>query len=244
MGPARKTAKSAKGPKTASPYNVFFQRELKKIKQENPEMSHKDAFKQAGLNWRTSSENPKNQSKGAVADSSANATSVEPPAAKPVEESVEKPVEESAEKPAEKPVETVAPAIQSSSMVPPPPAAAPSANTAPIAAPALAPAAPVAAPVAAPEQAQQVPIPVLGSNSPFGMSMNFDAPKPTSAMSAFGKGGIPMESGSSTLEAARASSPATMAASSASKAPVARSLTPVIPSMAAHTVPGSLTAAK
>ncbi|KAI8324092.1 hypothetical protein GQ54DRAFT_251523, partial [Martensiomyces pterosporus] len=53
---AKKTSKAS-----SSPYNVFFQRELKRIKQENPSISHKEAFKQAGLNWRTSPENPKNK---------------------------------------------------------------------------------------------------------------------------------------------------------------------------------------
>ncbi|KAJ2227874.1 hypothetical protein IWW45_006839 [Coemansia sp. RSA 485] len=53
---------SKRGKASSSPYNVFFTRELKRLKAENPEMSHKDAFKQAGLNWRTSLENPKNQS--------------------------------------------------------------------------------------------------------------------------------------------------------------------------------------
>ncbi|KAJ1644313.1 hypothetical protein LPJ64_003982, partial [Coemansia asiatica] len=53
-----------------SPYNVFFTRELKRLKEQNPEMSHKDAFKQAGLNWRTSLENPKNKSKASAVSAS------------------------------------------------------------------------------------------------------------------------------------------------------------------------------
>ncbi|KAJ2454443.1 hypothetical protein GGF42_003610 [Coemansia sp. RSA 2424] len=222
MGPARKTGKGAKGPKTASPYNVFFQRELKKIKQENPEMSHKDAFKQAGLNWRTSSENPKNQSKGAVADSTSDAIAApaEPPAVKPVENPVEKPVD-------------IAPA-QQSSMTPPISAAEPSVNVA--SADAAAPVAPAPAPAPAPEQAQPAHMPPPSSNTAF------DEPKPTSVQSAFGKGGIPKESGGSLED--RAASPATTAANAASKSPTARALTPVIPSMATHTVPGALTAAK
>ncbi|KAJ2507701.1 hypothetical protein GGH95_005212 [Coemansia sp. RSA 1836] len=228
MGPARKTGKSAKGPKTASPYSVFFQRELKKIKQENPEMSHKDAFKQAGLNWRTSSENPKNQSKGAVADSTSDAIAApaEPPAVKPVEKPVEKPVD-------------IAPA-QQSSMTPPISAVEQSVNVA--SADAAAPVAPAPAPAPAPEQAQPAHMPPPSSNTAFGIPATADEPKPTSAQSAFGKGGIPKESGGSLED--RAASPATSAANAASKPPTARALTPVIPSMATHTVPGALTAAK
>ncbi|KAJ2742095.1 hypothetical protein GGI20_004724 [Coemansia sp. BCRC 34301] len=231
MGPAKKTTKSAKGGKTASPYNAFFQRELKKVKQENPEMSHKDAFKQAGLNWRTSSENPKNQSKGAVAGSSsdANAVPAEPLAVKLVEKAVE-----------------AAPAKQSSIVesmpTPPPPTVAPSDNTAPISSAApVAAAAPTTAPASV--EAQPFSVPLLSNNAAFGMPATFEEPKAAAAattLSAFGKGGIPRESGSSSLEA-RASSPAT---SSAPRAPAARALTPVIPSMATHTVPGALTAAK
>ncbi|KAJ2613236.1 hypothetical protein H4S08_002320 [Coemansia sp. RSA 1365] len=62
MGPVKSSEK--RGKPNSSPYHVFFQRELKRIKTENPTMSHKDAFKQAGLNWRTSLQNPKNRKIG------------------------------------------------------------------------------------------------------------------------------------------------------------------------------------
>ncbi|KAJ1899541.1 hypothetical protein LPJ66_002041 [Kickxella alabastrina] len=64
MGRAAKGT-SKRGKQASSPYSLFFNRELKRLKEENPEISHKDAFKQAGLNWRNSTENPKNQAGGA-----------------------------------------------------------------------------------------------------------------------------------------------------------------------------------
>ncbi|KAJ1725402.1 hypothetical protein LPJ53_000440 [Coemansia erecta] len=71
MGRSAKTSKRGKA--NNSPYNVFFTRELKRLKAENPEMPHKEAFTQAALNWRTSSENPKNKK----ADGSASAAAPE-----------------------------------------------------------------------------------------------------------------------------------------------------------------------
>ncbi|KAJ1730618.1 hypothetical protein LPJ61_002917 [Coemansia biformis] len=62
MGPVKSSER--RGKSTSSPYHKFFQGELKRIKQENPSMSHKEAFKQAGLNWRTSPLNPKNKTTG------------------------------------------------------------------------------------------------------------------------------------------------------------------------------------
>ncbi|KAJ1859495.1 hypothetical protein GGH12_000450 [Coemansia sp. RSA 1822] len=67
MGRAKPSEK--RGKPNTSPYHVFFQRELKRIKEENPSMPHKDAFKQAGLNWRSSPLNPKNKQAGAQAPS-------------------------------------------------------------------------------------------------------------------------------------------------------------------------------
>ncbi|KAJ2081590.1 hypothetical protein H4R24_002211 [Coemansia sp. RSA 988] len=76
MGPAKSSEK--RGKPNTSPYHVFFQRELKRIKEDNPTMSHKDAFKQAGLNWRTSPQNPKNQKTGSKDASSKNLESALP----------------------------------------------------------------------------------------------------------------------------------------------------------------------
>ncbi|KAI9478634.1 MAG: hypothetical protein EXX96DRAFT_571643 [Benjaminiella poitrasii] len=52
-----------KSPKKMSPYNQFVKTELAKIKESNPGISHKDAFKLAAKNWADSSENPKNMKK-------------------------------------------------------------------------------------------------------------------------------------------------------------------------------------
>ncbi|KAJ1996383.1 hypothetical protein GGI25_000447 [Coemansia spiralis] len=58
-------------------YRKFFQNELKRIKLEDSSISHKDAFKQAGLNWRTSPLNPKNQAAPALTGSvDANSSSI------------------------------------------------------------------------------------------------------------------------------------------------------------------------
>ncbi|KAJ1933942.1 hypothetical protein FBU59_005857 [Linderina macrospora] len=54
---AKTTNKTSRGKVT--PYRIFFDQELKRLKEENPKLAHKDAFKQAGLNWRTSPQNPK-----------------------------------------------------------------------------------------------------------------------------------------------------------------------------------------
>ncbi|KAJ1668263.1 hypothetical protein IW140_000433 [Coemansia sp. RSA 1813] len=43
-------------------YREFFPSELKRIKLSDPSIPHKVAFKQAGLNWKTSPLNPKNKS--------------------------------------------------------------------------------------------------------------------------------------------------------------------------------------
>ncbi|KAI9273555.1 hypothetical protein BY458DRAFT_555263 [Sporodiniella umbellata] len=53
--------------KRVSPYNNFMKTELAKVKKENPEMAHKDAFKLAASNWKESPENPKNKKDTAAA---------------------------------------------------------------------------------------------------------------------------------------------------------------------------------
>ncbi|KAI9005373.1 hypothetical protein HDU85_001458 [Gaertneriomyces sp. JEL0708] len=45
----------------ASPYNLFMKSELAKVKAEKPDLSHKEAFKEAASRWATAKENPKNQ---------------------------------------------------------------------------------------------------------------------------------------------------------------------------------------
>ncbi|CAO3665553.1 hypothetical protein CU097_014520 [Rhizopus azygosporus] len=44
-----------------SPYNNFMKTELAKVKKENPDIAHKDAFKKAAENWKNAKENPKNK---------------------------------------------------------------------------------------------------------------------------------------------------------------------------------------
>ncbi|CEG80458.1 hypothetical protein CU097_015883 [Rhizopus azygosporus] len=47
--------------KKMSPYNNFMKTELAKVKKENPDIAHKDAFKKAAENWKNAKENPKNK---------------------------------------------------------------------------------------------------------------------------------------------------------------------------------------
>ncbi|KAJ2708979.1 hypothetical protein H4R19_004478 [Coemansia spiralis] len=56
-----KAAKVAK-PKPAkklSNYNKYMKTELAKVKQDNPSLTHKEAFKLVASNWKSSPENPK-----------------------------------------------------------------------------------------------------------------------------------------------------------------------------------------
>ncbi|KAI9007566.1 hypothetical protein CLU79DRAFT_778131 [Phycomyces nitens] len=47
--------------KKLSPYNKFMKTELAKVKEAQPGIAHKEAFKQAAQNWSKSSDNPKNK---------------------------------------------------------------------------------------------------------------------------------------------------------------------------------------
>lgn len=63
----KKQRKKREGPpRQPTAYNNFMKAELAKIKQENSEMHHREAFKIAAARWAESSENPKNQKAGAV----------------------------------------------------------------------------------------------------------------------------------------------------------------------------------
>ncbi|ORY90453.1 hypothetical protein BCR43DRAFT_528096 [Syncephalastrum racemosum] len=55
-----KTAKKSTT-KKVSPYNKFMKDELKKVKDANPGIAHKEAFKKAAQNWGSAPENPKNK---------------------------------------------------------------------------------------------------------------------------------------------------------------------------------------
>lgn len=41
-----------------SAYNTFMKDEVQKVKKSNPSLSHKDAFKVAASNWKSSPANP------------------------------------------------------------------------------------------------------------------------------------------------------------------------------------------
>lgn len=62
MGKAEKGEKKEKAAgatRTPSPYNTFMKDEIARVKKANPELGHKEAFKQAAANWKTSKSNPK-----------------------------------------------------------------------------------------------------------------------------------------------------------------------------------------
>eukprot|EP00656_Telonema_subtile_P043039 TRINITY_DN4930_c0_g1_i1.p1 TRINITY_DN4930_c0_g1~~TRINITY_DN4930_c0_g1_i1.p1 ORF type:complete len:283 (+),score=88.86 TRINITY_DN4930_c0_g1_i1:207-1055(+) len=63
----KKQRKKREGPpRQPTAYNNFMKAELAKIKQENSEMHHREAFKIAAARWAESEDNPKNQ-KGGIA---------------------------------------------------------------------------------------------------------------------------------------------------------------------------------
>jgi hypothetical protein len=57
--PAAKGAPKAK--RAPSAYNIFMKTEIAKVKSASPTLDHKDAFKTAAGNWKTSKENPANK---------------------------------------------------------------------------------------------------------------------------------------------------------------------------------------
>ncbi|KAJ1921045.1 hypothetical protein H4219_000903 [Mycoemilia scoparia] len=59
---ASKAKKPAAGTKTRkmSKYNDFMKQELVRVKQNNPNIAHKEAFKLAASGWKNSPMNPKN----------------------------------------------------------------------------------------------------------------------------------------------------------------------------------------
>ncbi|KAI9342914.1 hypothetical protein BDR26DRAFT_858981 [Obelidium mucronatum] len=56
--PSQKKDKSVRAP---SAYNVFMKTELPRVKAEDPNLSHKDAFKIVAANWKDSPLNPVNK---------------------------------------------------------------------------------------------------------------------------------------------------------------------------------------
>jgi len=63
---AEKPAKKAKSTpvggakKKLSAYNRFMQTEMARLKESDPNITHKERFSKATSNWKTSKENPKN----------------------------------------------------------------------------------------------------------------------------------------------------------------------------------------
>ncbi|KXS10140.1 hypothetical protein M427DRAFT_37789 [Gonapodya prolifera JEL478] len=55
-----KKEKKERTPREPSLYNKFMKEELTRLKKDNPGMSHKEAFKVAAANWKTSPTNPAN----------------------------------------------------------------------------------------------------------------------------------------------------------------------------------------
>lgn len=55
---AAKSKSKSRAKRAPSTYNVFMKNELKKVKQENPDLNHKAAFSKAAGNWATAKENP------------------------------------------------------------------------------------------------------------------------------------------------------------------------------------------
>eukprot|EP00842_Homolaphlyctis_polyrhiza_P005406 jgi/Hompol1/5867/HPOL_000117-RA len=53
-----KKASAAKGSRPLTPYNQFMKTELAKVKAAQPNLTHREAFKVAAGNWKTSPENP------------------------------------------------------------------------------------------------------------------------------------------------------------------------------------------
>ena len=57
--PAAKAATKTK--RAPSAYNSFMKSEIAKVKKADPKLNHKDAFKVAAGNWKSSKENPANK---------------------------------------------------------------------------------------------------------------------------------------------------------------------------------------
>ncbi|ORY96562.1 hypothetical protein BCR43DRAFT_524632 [Syncephalastrum racemosum] len=52
---------ATKSPRKMTAYNLYMKTQVPKVKTENPELSHKEAFKLAASSWSTSPDNPKNK---------------------------------------------------------------------------------------------------------------------------------------------------------------------------------------
>ncbi|TPX33672.1 hypothetical protein SeMB42_g07439 [Synchytrium endobioticum] len=57
----KKTPATTGSGKRVSPYNNFMKTELSKVKTSHPNLNHREAFKMAASNWKSSPENPTNK---------------------------------------------------------------------------------------------------------------------------------------------------------------------------------------
>jgi len=58
--PAKKVKSGSGGGKKLSAYNKFMRTEMARLKDTEPDVTHKERFKLATSNWKTSKSNPKN----------------------------------------------------------------------------------------------------------------------------------------------------------------------------------------
>merc|ERR1719409_1348800 len=74
-GRKRKERDLNRAPRQPSQYNLFMKTEVARIKQVQPDLSHKEAFKEAARNWGVSDQNPqKRQATAADGVGSSSAT--------------------------------------------------------------------------------------------------------------------------------------------------------------------------
>ncbi|EKM84020.1 hypothetical protein AGABI1DRAFT_81750 [Agaricus bisporus var. burnettii JB137-S8] len=58
--PAKKTKSTGGGGrKKLTPFNKFMQTEMQRLKEDEPDLQHKERFKLATANWKHAPENPK-----------------------------------------------------------------------------------------------------------------------------------------------------------------------------------------
>ncbi|EAU92606.1 hypothetical protein CC1G_06617 [Coprinopsis cinerea okayama7 len=60
--PAKRARSTGGGKKKLTAFNLFMKTEMARLKETEPDMTHKDRFKQATENWKNSPKNPKNSS--------------------------------------------------------------------------------------------------------------------------------------------------------------------------------------
>ncbi|TEB38637.1 hypothetical protein FA13DRAFT_1724558 [Coprinellus micaceus] len=58
----KKTSSGGGGKKKLTAFNLFMKTEMARLKEDEPELSHKDRFKLATSNWKDSDKNPKKAS--------------------------------------------------------------------------------------------------------------------------------------------------------------------------------------